>query len=222
MKFRWILLSILNSGRKTGYDVKQLVDDQLGYFWHVTAPQVYGELKKLEGLGWVTKEVGPSKRGPQRHYFQLTRAGETALHSALLTTPGEIESRDEWKCLWWVVSKSGNKQKKIHFLNQLIADKESRLLKVNERIASSTADPKSHSWDEFLSGWIVSELENSIRWAREALNNIDVVEEDDLNGEDALPAAEGETPPQTKPGEIKDEREPDYDPFAGLNDSTLL
>jgi len=216
MKFRWILLSILNSGRRTGYDVKQIVDDELGHFWHVTAPQIYGELKKLESLGWVTKEVGPSKRGPQRHYFKLTDTGISALRAALYSTSGEIESKDEWKCLWWVISKAGNKQNKVHFLNQLISDKESRLLKLKERIAISSSDPESHLWDEFLSGWAVSELENSVQWAKDALEKLSILHDEPSIEDQAVMGAHAS----------RDDDEYDssssYDPFAGLNDSTLL
>lgn len=212
MKFRWILLSILRSGGRTGYDVKQIVDTHLGHFWHVTAPQVYAELKSMEKLGWVRKESGPSKRGPARQYYYLTDAGIEALNQSIAQSIEDIEARDEWKGLWWVVSRCENNNQKIHFLRQLIAEHESRLAKLMSESSDISLNSENHMTDDILRDWSISEIQNAINWAGKALQSLG---EQKFSSE----SQSGQSKPAPNPVE---NNESNYDPFAGLNDSTLL
>lgn len=202
----------------TGYEVKRKVDEDMGYFWHVTAPQIYAELKNLEKLGWVTRESGPSKRGPSRQYYQLTDSGQEALEGSILSTTGEVEARDDWKSLWWVVSQSGDAERMAQFLGQMIANLEAQLSRVRLMQKSQSDETGPSRWNDHLLSWTISEIENSLEWAEKTLGEI--------QGVPTSPGRVEKEKPRSVQGQssrkLDNSTREDYNPFAGLNDPTLL
>jgi len=71
-----ILLGLLGSGGRTGYELTRDFDVSLANVWAASHSQIYPELAKLEGAGLIRKtEAGP--RGSQR--YAITPAGNDAL-----------------------------------------------------------------------------------------------------------------------------------------------
>ena len=90
-----VILGMIRLGKRTGYDIKQLVDVSARFFWTASYGQIYPELKRLEEAGLVVGEPEPTG-GRQRTVYTLTETGEEAL-DAWLGTGGELvwELRDE-------------------------------------------------------------------------------------------------------------------------------
>lgn len=88
------VLGMLSLGARSGYEVKRWVDRSARFFFAVSPPQVYGELKKLEAAGLVSGRSDPAG-GRSRRLYEATPAGEDAL-AAWLASPGELslEMRD--------------------------------------------------------------------------------------------------------------------------------
>jgi DNA-binding PadR family transcriptional regulator len=78
----YVILGMLRLGRRTGYEIKQLVDNSTRFFWAASYGQIYPELKKLEESGLVISEPDP-QGGRQRRAYALTTAGDQALDSWL-------------------------------------------------------------------------------------------------------------------------------------------
>lgn len=74
----YVVLGMLRLGKRTGYEIKQLVDNSTRFFWAASYGQIYPELKKLEEAGLVRGESDP-QGGRQRRAYALTPAGERAL-----------------------------------------------------------------------------------------------------------------------------------------------
>ncbi len=90
----YVILGMLRLGKRTGYDIKQLVDRSTRFFWAASYGQIYPELKRLEEAGLIRGETDP-QGGRQRRAYELTEAGERALDEWLGT--GEVampEMRD--------------------------------------------------------------------------------------------------------------------------------
>ena len=82
-------------GRRTGYDIKQLVDRSTRHFWAASYGQIYPELRRLEAEGLVRSRSDPAGGRPRTAY-DLTQAGEQALHDWLASDAGLVyELRDE-------------------------------------------------------------------------------------------------------------------------------
>ena len=53
---------MLKLGRRTGYEIKSLVDVSTRFFWAASYGQIYPELARLEELGLVTGRGGLLQR----------------------------------------------------------------------------------------------------------------------------------------------------------------
>jgi PadR family transcriptional regulator, regulatory protein AphA len=94
-KTSYVILGMLKLGRRTGYEIKALVDVSTRFFWAASYGQIYPELARLEELGLVTREAD-SSNGRRRKAYDLTPAGERALHEWLTSDqPLHIELRHE-------------------------------------------------------------------------------------------------------------------------------
>src|SRR5438309_3664848 len=77
-----VILGMLALGKRTGYDIKQLVDKSTRHFWAASYGQIYPELKRLEDQGLVSGRAEPTGGRP-RMVYELTGAGEQALEAWL-------------------------------------------------------------------------------------------------------------------------------------------
>ena len=89
----YVILGMLRLGRRTGYDIKQFVDNSTRFFWAASYGQIYPELKKLEAAGLIRGESDPHG-GRRRRAFELTSDGERVLDSWLRDTDVGVELRD--------------------------------------------------------------------------------------------------------------------------------
>ncbi|HEY2159718.1 MAG TPA: PadR family transcriptional regulator [Solirubrobacteraceae bacterium] len=90
-----VILGMIALGKRTGYDIKQLVDRSVRFFWAASYGQIYPELRRLEEQGLITGRSEPSG-GRARTVYELTAAGRQALEDWLNGESGvEWEVRDE-------------------------------------------------------------------------------------------------------------------------------
>ena len=90
----YVILGMLRLGRRTGYDIKQLVDKSTRFFWAASYGQIYPELKRLEQAGLVRGAADP-QGGRQRRAYELTDEGNRALDEWVGTPDVSIlEMRD--------------------------------------------------------------------------------------------------------------------------------
>jgi DNA-binding PadR family transcriptional regulator len=86
----WAVLGILSFDRElSGYQVKRWADASLTFFyWSPAISQVYGELKRLEELGYVAgRDVAEEQR--KIRVYRITEVGRTALTTWLEDAPVE-------------------------------------------------------------------------------------------------------------------------------------
>jgi len=78
-----LLLGMIGvKGRRTGYEIKRLVDVSTRFFWAASPGQIYPELKRLEDAGLLTRSPQP-QGGRQRNVYTVTDEGEQVLHQWL-------------------------------------------------------------------------------------------------------------------------------------------
>src|SRR5215210_7111998 len=89
-----VILGMLAMRPRSGYEIKQFVDDSARFFWAASYGQIYPELRKLAGQGLIEGTDEP-QGGRKRTVYRLTPAGQAAL-SAWHEVPADIyELRDE-------------------------------------------------------------------------------------------------------------------------------
>lgn len=86
------VLGLLSRGKMSGYDLVQFAQRTIGNFWTIAKSQVYGELARLERLGYVRGSDVRQERRPDKRTFTLTGEGRAAL-DAWLTSAGHEPDR---------------------------------------------------------------------------------------------------------------------------------
>jgi DNA-binding PadR family transcriptional regulator len=89
----YVVLGMLREKPRSGYEIKQAVDDSTRFFWAASYGQIYPELKRLAAAGLVAGES--EHRGRRRTMYKLTPAGRKELRRWLEREPETFELRDE-------------------------------------------------------------------------------------------------------------------------------
>jgi DNA-binding PadR family transcriptional regulator len=77
----YVVLGMVRLGAKSGYEIKQFVEQSIRFFWTISQAQIYPSLAELERTGLVVGRSEPQGRRPRR-VFEITPAGESALEAA--------------------------------------------------------------------------------------------------------------------------------------------
>jgi DNA-binding PadR family transcriptional regulator len=73
------ILILLCEEAQSGYDLSKRFEDTVSYFWKASHQQIYRELSKMEGSGFVASETIPQQGKPDKKLYQITEAGRKEL-----------------------------------------------------------------------------------------------------------------------------------------------
>lgn len=76
MKGRDVILGILSQSEKTGYEINDILQNRLSYFYDGTYGMIYPTLRKLEQEGLVSKKIIVQTGKPNKNVYSITPAGE--------------------------------------------------------------------------------------------------------------------------------------------------
>ena len=83
-----VLLGLLVSGPKHGYELYQELERDLAGVWQIGLSQLYAQLKQLEEAGLVAAQAEPQPNRPSRKVYHVTEEGrDVFLHWAQQPTP---------------------------------------------------------------------------------------------------------------------------------------
>jgi PadR family transcriptional regulator, regulatory protein AphA len=75
----YAILGILTTECKSGYAIKQLIDNSLNHFWKISYGQIYPTLKMIVEEELATVRASSQKGKPDRNEYYLTSKGEETL-----------------------------------------------------------------------------------------------------------------------------------------------
>ena len=79
----YAVLGLLSMAPASGYELAQNADLSIANFWPISKSQVYAELQRLEGLGFVSGTDIEQEKVPDKRTYTLTEAGADALDAWL-------------------------------------------------------------------------------------------------------------------------------------------
>ena len=62
----YVALGMIFIGARTGYEVKQMVEQSTRFFWTISQAQIYPSLEQLEQAGFITGREDPQGRRRRR------------------------------------------------------------------------------------------------------------------------------------------------------------
>ncbi|MDL2057038.1 PadR family transcriptional regulator [Limosilactobacillus reuteri] len=83
MKGRDVILGILQKKPRTGYEINDILQNQISYFYDGTYGMIYPTLKKLEKEGKVEKQTIIQDDKPNKNVFSITSKGKDELKEYL-------------------------------------------------------------------------------------------------------------------------------------------
>ena len=94
MALKFVLLTLLNRERQTGYEVVKTFENSVGYFWSASHQQVYRELSKLTENDLVKfSEVAQGDK-PDKKVYRITASGKRELREWIAAPLAEMPSKD--------------------------------------------------------------------------------------------------------------------------------
>jgi PadR family transcriptional regulator, regulatory protein AphA len=90
----YVILGMVSTTPRSGYEIKALVDSSTRFFWAASYGQIYPELKRLEKAGLVAGSDA-TRNGRKRTVYRITAAGRRMLRDWLREPPEVFETRDE-------------------------------------------------------------------------------------------------------------------------------
>src|ERR1700747_2467768 len=78
----YVVLGMVRLGARSGYEIKQTVEQSIRFFWTISPVQIYPSLVQLEEAGLITGRADPQGKRRRRTY-EITPAGELALRQWL-------------------------------------------------------------------------------------------------------------------------------------------
>jgi len=91
----YAILGLLSREALSGYDLTGRMKGRVGYFWSARHSQIYPELARLEGGGFVTHSVVEQRERPDKKVYKITAEGLAALKEWVVRPPEPKPSRDE-------------------------------------------------------------------------------------------------------------------------------
>ncbi|MGH3145256.1 MAG: PadR family transcriptional regulator [Rubrobacter sp.] len=91
----YAILGLLSREALSGYDLTGRMRGRVGYFWSAGHSQIYPELARLEGGGYVTHSVVEQQERPDKKVYEITGKGLEALREWVVQPPVPKPSRDE-------------------------------------------------------------------------------------------------------------------------------
>jgi PadR family transcriptional regulator AphA len=163
----------------SGYDLKQVFDVAIRYFWPAELSQVYPALKHLERRRLLKSRVVPSKKGPKRRVYQTTAAGRAALRKWLAAGPAFRDERYVFGAQVFLLDALGDLEQSATFVRRLRDELERRWqsLRAIETEDAGFAPPpealSAQSFHEYLCLRLgLRVLEARMAWCDEALEMI--------------------------------------------------
>lgn len=86
------ILGLLNYGDMSGYEIREVFNDSLNYFWTAHTSQIYRELDVLEKNGWIEKQTVEQDGKPNKNICSITDEGHEELVRWLSEPDVDIET----------------------------------------------------------------------------------------------------------------------------------
>ncbi|WP_189081978.1 PadR family transcriptional regulator [Mangrovihabitans endophyticus] len=169
MSTSFVLLGLLATGPRHGYELKRAHDDRLPRAKPLAFGQVYATLGRLERDGLVEKSGQDREGGPDRTSFAITEAGRTSLDEWLsaVETPAPFVTSTLFSKVMVSLLASGVDRARAY----LTAQRSAHADRLRELTATKTA-ADSPFGDVVAADFAIAHLDADLRWLQTTLQRV--------------------------------------------------
>ena len=167
MQGKDVVLGLLNNKELTGYEIKEIFESQLKYFFDGSFGMIYPLLRKLEKQGFIKKRRVLQTNKPNKNVYSITSAGKKEFHNYLASeTADEVYKSDFLMRLYFG---RNLKKEKIRKLIQLEISKKENNLDELTRNYEKWKTNGMDSLQEITYKYGISYYQTALKVLREAL-----------------------------------------------------
>src|SRR3954447_9817559 len=176
-KTAYVILGMLALGKRTGYEIKSLVDVSTRFFWAASYGQIYPELKRLEDAGLIRGEDDASD-GRRKRAYELTPAGHKALRDWLTSDEPLVRELRHEGVLKLFFSDVLSPEEQLEQIRRIRADHEEMRahLKAIEPGARETDEARGLRFTLLTLDWGIAYQDAIIDWCERAERELAAVE----------------------------------------------
>ncbi|MCC4381318.1 PadR family transcriptional regulator [Limosilactobacillus reuteri] len=134
MKGRDVILGILRNKPRTGYEINDILQNQISYFYDGTYGMIYPTLKKLEKEEKVKKETVIQEDKPNKNIFSITDKGRKELRKYLESDKVEEVFKSDFLMKLFFGDDYLSKQKVIELIKSEIKVKEDQIKRLESSL----------------------------------------------------------------------------------------
>lgn len=164
------ILGILSISSMSGYEIKKVIDESIGFFWNESYGKLYPTLKDLESKNFVTVESSFTGN-KEKKIYTITELGKEFLNQWLAIAPQEDNYRIE-ALLKLFFFRNADKELATKLLNQALNRYESKLIELKETHKKLSPDSKDFFFSSLTLDYGIRFYSTSIEWAKESLEKI--------------------------------------------------
>jgi PadR family transcriptional regulator AphA len=177
MSIKYIILGYLSWQPLTGYDLKKIIAASETLPWSANNNQIYGALVQLHKEGWVNKTIEEGEGTPNRHIYQATEAGRTALRDWVQTPPGPPQGKKAFlHQLMWAdcLESEGIDQLLEAYLDEVSNQLFLLRVQADRKPNNPGRTPREEFlWEQIYKNWI-TQYEAEVQWIRDTRRELAV------------------------------------------------
>jgi PadR family transcriptional regulator AphA len=167
---KYAILGFLSWKPVTGYELKKLITQSIGFEWSGNNNQIYTSLVQLHRDNLVTSELQPQDHYPTRKVYSITQSGQQVLREWVLGNPEPPIFRKSFLIqLAW--SDQLRKDELEDMIKRYESELKTQILMLREQIRRGAINPartarERYLWDKLSENYVRS-YELELQWARE-------------------------------------------------------
>lgn len=171
----YAILGILTTDCRSGYAIKQLIDQSLNHFWKISYGQIYPTLKLIveEGLATVNAAENDSKLG--KNEYTLTPKGEEVLKDWLEKPIEQIPVERKEILLKLFFSRHQSKEKTLFHLEEYKRKLEARFAAyagIEQSIRTNSSDKEDSRYWLFTLDYGKRVTRAAIEWCTATIEEV--------------------------------------------------
>lgn len=170
MKGKDVILGILNLSPRTGYEINDILKNQLSFFYDGTYGMIYPTLRKLESEGMIEKKQVIQNGKPNKNIYSITKDGKKEFRKYMDSDVVPESIKSDFLLRLYLGRDILSNNQVIELLNQEIDRKQKQLAFIQKNF-KKWKENGMQELQELTLEYGVSYYENAIKFLKNKKNN---------------------------------------------------